>query len=272
MPQNLQNRESTRGSYRYGFQAQERDDEIKGAGNSVNYTYRMHDTRLGRFFAVDPLFAEYANYSPYMFSGNKVIQYVELEGLEEGNTNSGYDPINPSSTGFGRGSTAIVILKPQIDPNPYYKKPSGPPPAKTNESGADTKDDDDDDFFGSTQPGSVSPNGGKQSGKASGGSGAADANKPSESVGGKSSTNPYRQKVGNPILEGDRTNVSDKEEVIANSGGVKAKRYIIQEVSTQHYSDGSTEKIYKDKERGYIVTDPGANKNVKVDEKLITYP
>ena len=36
--------------YRYGFQGQERDDEIKGKGNSVNYTYRMHDTRLGRFF------------------------------------------------------------------------------------------------------------------------------------------------------------------------------------------------------------------------------
>ncbi len=42
-------------NYRYGFQGQERDDEIKGNGNSVNYKYRMHDPRLGRFFAVDPL-------------------------------------------------------------------------------------------------------------------------------------------------------------------------------------------------------------------------
>jgi hypothetical protein len=43
----------------------------------------MHDPRLGRFFAVDPLIKSYPHYSPYSFSGNKVIAYVELEGLEE---------------------------------------------------------------------------------------------------------------------------------------------------------------------------------------------
>ena len=30
-----------RGSYRYSFQGQEHDDEIKGAGNSINFEYRM---------------------------------------------------------------------------------------------------------------------------------------------------------------------------------------------------------------------------------------
>ncbi|MFT5336391.1 MAG: RHS repeat-associated protein [Luteibaculaceae bacterium] len=69
-------------SYRYGFQGQEKDDEIKGVGNSVNYKYRMHDTRLGRFFAVDPLAPKYAHNSPYAFSENRVIDGVELEGLE----------------------------------------------------------------------------------------------------------------------------------------------------------------------------------------------
>lgn len=70
-------------SYRYGFQGQEMDDEVKGAGNSVNYKYRMHDPRIGRFFAVDPLSPKYPHNSPYQFSGNKVIDHVELEGLEE---------------------------------------------------------------------------------------------------------------------------------------------------------------------------------------------
>lgn len=70
------------GSYRYGFQGQEHDDEIKGKGNSVNYQYRMHDPRLGRFFAVDPLANDYPFYSPYSFSGNQVIFTFELEGLE----------------------------------------------------------------------------------------------------------------------------------------------------------------------------------------------
>ena len=68
--------------FRYGFQNQEMDDEIKGDGNSVNYKYRMHDPRLGRFFAVDPLASSFPWNSPYAFSENKVINAVELEGLE----------------------------------------------------------------------------------------------------------------------------------------------------------------------------------------------
>ena len=68
--------------YRYGYQRQERDDEVKGNGNSVNYTFRMHDPRLGRFFAVDPLAFDYPYYSPYQFSGNSPIGSRELEGLE----------------------------------------------------------------------------------------------------------------------------------------------------------------------------------------------
>src|SRR5690606_30055121 len=55
----------TRLAYRYGFQVQERDDEIKGEGNSINYTYRMHDPRIGRFFAVDPLEMNFPHNSPY---------------------------------------------------------------------------------------------------------------------------------------------------------------------------------------------------------------
>jgi RHS repeat-associated protein len=68
----------------YAFQGQENDDEIKGEGNSVNYKYRMHDPRLGRFFAIDPIAAEYPHNSPYAFSENRVIDGVELEGLEVG--------------------------------------------------------------------------------------------------------------------------------------------------------------------------------------------
>jgi hypothetical protein len=44
----------------------------------------MHDPRIGRFFAVDPLASKYPHYTPYSFSGNKVIANVELEGLETG--------------------------------------------------------------------------------------------------------------------------------------------------------------------------------------------
>jgi RHS repeat-associated protein len=71
------------GTYRYAFQGQEMDNEIKGRGNSYNYEYRMHDPRLGRFFAVDPLAPKYPHNSPYAFSENCLIDAVELEGLEQ---------------------------------------------------------------------------------------------------------------------------------------------------------------------------------------------
>jgi len=58
------------------------DNEIKGAGNSINYKFRMHDPRIGRFFAVDPLAPKYPWNSPYAFSENRVIDAIELEGLE----------------------------------------------------------------------------------------------------------------------------------------------------------------------------------------------
>lgn len=69
-------------SYKYGFQNQEKDDEIKGIGNSLNFEYRMHDPRVGRFFAIDPLARQYPFWTPYAFSGNQVVHMVELEGLE----------------------------------------------------------------------------------------------------------------------------------------------------------------------------------------------
>ncbi len=68
--------------YRYGFQGQEKDDEWKGSGNSLNYAFRMHDPRLGRFLSIDPLFRDYAHNSPYAFSENRVIDGIELEGAE----------------------------------------------------------------------------------------------------------------------------------------------------------------------------------------------
>ncbi len=78
----LPNRHANTSDYRYGFQGQETDDEVKGEGNSLNYKYRMHDPRVGRFFSIDPLSAEYPWNSPYAFSENRVIDGVELEGLE----------------------------------------------------------------------------------------------------------------------------------------------------------------------------------------------
>ena len=78
----LPNRHANTSDYRYGFQGQELDNEIKGEGNSVNYKFRMHDPRVGRFFAEDPLFSQYPHNSPYAFSENRVLDGIDLEGSE----------------------------------------------------------------------------------------------------------------------------------------------------------------------------------------------
>jgi RHS repeat-associated protein len=68
--------------YRYGFQNQEMDDEVKGEGNSISFDFRVYDPRIGRFLSVDPLATAYPHNSPYTFAENRVLDGIELEGLE----------------------------------------------------------------------------------------------------------------------------------------------------------------------------------------------
>jgi RHS repeat-associated protein len=75
-------RNANPGDYRYGFQGQEGDPEINGEGNSYAFEYRIHDPRIGRFLSIDPLTRKYPHNSPYAFSENRVIDGIELEGLE----------------------------------------------------------------------------------------------------------------------------------------------------------------------------------------------
>ena len=84
------------GGYRYGFQGQEKDDEIKGEGNNYDFGARIYDPRIGRFFAVDPMAPKYPRNSPYAFSENRVIECIELEGLETFKITDGVNNANNS--------------------------------------------------------------------------------------------------------------------------------------------------------------------------------
>ena len=67
-------------SYRFGFQGEEQDPEwLQGA---TAFKYRVHDPRVGRFLSLDPLAPQYAHNAPYAFSENRLIDAIELEGLE----------------------------------------------------------------------------------------------------------------------------------------------------------------------------------------------
>ena len=66
------------GSYRYGFNGKENDDET----GYQDYGMRIYDARLGKFLSVDPIGSEYPWNAPYSFAENRVINGVDLDGLE----------------------------------------------------------------------------------------------------------------------------------------------------------------------------------------------
>lgn len=72
------------GNYRFGFNGQEKLDELKGTGNSYDFKFRAYDPRTGRFFSIDPLSSKYPWNSTYAFAENDVIRAIDLEGLEKG--------------------------------------------------------------------------------------------------------------------------------------------------------------------------------------------
>jgi RHS repeat-associated protein len=67
-------------SYRYGFNGMEKDDEVKGSGNSYDFGARIYDPRLGRFLSIDPFAAEFSWQSPYVFAENNPVRLIDENG------------------------------------------------------------------------------------------------------------------------------------------------------------------------------------------------
>jgi RHS repeat-associated protein len=60
----------------------EKDDEIKGSGNSYTTEFRQYDPRLGRRWRPDPLVRKYPSISSYAGLGNNPIYYVDEDGRD----------------------------------------------------------------------------------------------------------------------------------------------------------------------------------------------
>ena len=86
----IANTNSCAGAYSFGFNGMEKDDEINGVtGSFLNFKYRGYDSRVVRFWSVDPLAKDYPELSTYQFAGLTPIWAKELEGLEPAYTNNG---------------------------------------------------------------------------------------------------------------------------------------------------------------------------------------
>lgn len=65
-------------AYRYGFQGQEKDDEVSGSGNSYTAMFWQYDSRLGRRWNLDP--KPNPSISQYATFGNNPIFYTDPFG------------------------------------------------------------------------------------------------------------------------------------------------------------------------------------------------
>lgn len=93
------------GGYRYFFNGQEADNEVLGEGTFQNYGFRMYDTRIARFWGVDPLAKDYPMLTPFQFASNTPLWAIDLDGQE---------PLyHQLIDKIKRKATAIVIKKSQ---------------------------------------------------------------------------------------------------------------------------------------------------------------
>ena len=78
--QSLTPQSTNTGGYRYFFNGQEGDNEVFGEVANFGYEFRQYDSRLGRWWSVDPKWNEYPGVSPYAFCGGNPIIIRDING------------------------------------------------------------------------------------------------------------------------------------------------------------------------------------------------
>ncbi len=114
-------------AYRYGFNGKEKDDELKGIGNSYDFGARLYDSRVGRWFARDPKESKYPNLSPYNAFENNPIFFIDPDGKDAGVTiNIHTKTVTVSTTiyVYGDGATKSVANQMQKDIMGAWGKPA----------------------------------------------------------------------------------------------------------------------------------------------------
>jgi RHS repeat-associated protein len=99
------------GDYRYGFNGQEKLDEIAGVtGSHLDFGARIYDSRLGKFLSTDPWESKYAWQTPYAYFANSPISTIDWKGF--GDTDDKKTSANTSTTETVH-SEKIALNKPK---------------------------------------------------------------------------------------------------------------------------------------------------------------
>ena len=71
----------TSAAYRYGFNGKENDNETVSTGEGTqDFGARIYNPALGRWLSTDPLQAKYPSLSPYNFTANNPIYFIDPDG------------------------------------------------------------------------------------------------------------------------------------------------------------------------------------------------
>jgi len=105
--------------YRYGYQGSEKDDEVKGQGNSYTTRFRQLDPRIGRWLSIDPKATAWE--SPYVSMGNNPIWYNDVLSDTIRATKEGFNLVNEGLTSTLGENNGFSFDKGKIN----YMKPDG---------------------------------------------------------------------------------------------------------------------------------------------------
>jgi RHS repeat-associated protein len=99
--------------YRRGFNGMEKDDEVKGDGNSYDFGARIFDARIGRWLSLDPLMTKYPALTPYGFCSNDPIIFIDFDGKDFVlSTNYTYDGTTTPTNIHQLGNTSLDKTNP----------------------------------------------------------------------------------------------------------------------------------------------------------------
>jgi RHS repeat-associated protein len=120
----MQDRSNSQGDdYRYGFNGMEKDNEVKGKGNSYTTQFRQYDSRLGRWLSTDPV--THPQYSPYSAFDNNPVYYADPSGADatEGGEDPGPAPVETVPKPSKRLPEPSIPKGTNFDDSPYLDGP-----------------------------------------------------------------------------------------------------------------------------------------------------
>ncbi|HRD37393.1 MAG TPA: RHS repeat-associated core domain-containing protein, partial [Bacteroidia bacterium] len=109
------------GSYRYGFNKQEKDDEVFGS-NVYDFGARIYDARLARWWALDKLKDRYAPISPYTFGLDNPNYFVDHAGKIIIDKNGNTVVLTRDDKGNITGISATNSKGEKVDADPFTVK------------------------------------------------------------------------------------------------------------------------------------------------------